>query len=515
MSINPIIKADYPDPDVIRVKDTYYMVSTTMHFFPGGAVLRSYDLVNWEIINYIFNELDNTPEEHLERELNAYAGCMWAPSFRYHNGTFYVAFVSHFTEKTYLFTTKDIEGAWEKHIIEGYYHDCSLLFDDDRVFIVSGNGTLYIQELESDLSGPKKNGFFRKLVLEQPHEGGLGYEGSHLYKINGKYYLFLIHWLPTGNARRTEACYIADSLDGEFVGGDIFDDDRKFCNQGVAQGGIVDTPNGKWYAVLFQDSGAVGRMPILVPMHFENDIPVIGVNGKVPERFEVASTRPYYRYEPMYTSDIFEPNADNTSAKHPKIKLQWQWNHIPDENLWYMNENRNLVVKTGKICPNLTQAVNCLTQRMMWPRCEAEVTIDASNMKDGDIAGLCVLQGKYGYLAISKATGCYYLTKMVNNTDSGRRIGALGDYMPGDEVERIRLDGPKVTVCLKAVFDKMTDKLDFFYLKDGKYIRVGNSHDMQFRLDHFTGARFGLFIYSTRNVGGEAEFSQFTYRYYD
>ena len=105
--INPLTKMDYPDPDVIRVEDTYYMVSTTMHFMPGGALLRSYDLRNWEIAGYIYDKLDDSPAERMEQERTEYAGGMWAASIRYHEGVFYVVFVSHSAQKTYLFKATD------------------------------------------------------------------------------------------------------------------------------------------------------------------------------------------------------------------------------------------------------------------------------------------------------------------------------------------------------------------------------------------------------------------------
>lgn len=304
---------------------------------------------------------------------------------------------------------------------------------------------------------------------------------------------------------------MCDTVDGDYVGKDIFDDDRGYFNQGVAQGGIVDTPSGKWYAMLFQDSGAVGRMPILLPVTWKDDFPVFGANGKMPKHFEVASSRPYYRYEPLYTSDKFDYDVSET--KNPQLKKQWEWNHQPNENLWEILPEGGLKISTKHLCSNLSHAVNTLTQRTTYPRCEAEVTIDASGMKDGDVAGLCILQGLYGYLGISKETGAYYLIKVVREQSSDMGIGlGNGDYMPGKVVEKERLSGSKLTCCLKVNFENMTDKLDFFFQKEGKWNKVGESHQLRFRLDHFTGARFGLFIYSTRNIGGSAVFTDFEYR---
>ena len=173
--------------------------------------------------------------------------------------------------------------------------------DDDRVYIASGNKYIRLQELDADLSGPKEGGIDRIVVKDEGHPG-LGYEGTHFYKINGKYYLFFIHSLRK-EWKRVEACFVSDSLEGEFTGGDVLNDDMGYCNQGVAQGGIVDTPDGKWYAVLFQDRGAVGRIPVLVPIRWEEDYPVFGVDGKVPADFETVSTRPGYEYLPLVQGD--------------------------------------------------------------------------------------------------------------------------------------------------------------------------------------------------------------------
>ena len=238
--VNPILKLDYPDPDVIRVGEIYYMVTTTMHFMPGGEILRSYDLVNWEHAAFVYDRLDSTPAQRLEQDQNIYGKGMWAASLRFHGGMFYVCFAANDTGKTYLYTAESIAGPWKKRCIEGFYHDCSLLFDEEKVYIAYGNKEIYITQLNEDLSAPLPGGLHRLAVCDTGHPG-LGYEGTHFYKINQKYYLFLIHSLRD-RWMRTEACFVADSIDGEFVGGDVLIDDRGYCNQGVA-------PAGDWYAV--------------------------------------------------------------------------------------------------------------------------------------------------------------------------------------------------------------------------------------------------------------------------
>jgi len=511
MAINPIIPSDYPDPDVIRVDDTYYMASTTMHFFPGCALLRSYDLINWEIAGYVYDKLDDNFAERMEHETSIYGKGMWAPCLRYFDGTFYVVFYSATTKKTYVFTSSAIDGEWKKSTIEGTFYDCSILFDGGKKYIVHGHRDIYITELEDDMSKPKEGGLNR-LVISETNDVILPYEGSHVHKIGSKYYIFLIHW-PTGGMR-TESCFVSDSLEGEFVGRDILSDDRNYCGQGVAQGGIIDTPTGKWYAVLFQDSGAVGRMPIIVPVTFdESGFPIFGVNGKVPDNMEIPSSRPYYVYEDLYTSELYDNSVPAIDDAHPVIKKQWQWNHQPSMKRWERYGDNGIRIFTDKIASNLSHAANTLTQRTMWPGCEAEVTVDASDMNNGDVAGLCMLQGNYGYLAITKEAGYYYLIKVTRSV-RGQGNSGKNDYLPGAEECRIRLDGPKATLRLNANFGQMTDRMDFFYIKNDRFVKVGDAHKLEFKLDHFVGARFGLFIYSTRKRGGSAVFENFRYKYY-
>lgn len=362
---NLLLNYDYPDPDVIRVGNVYYMVSTTMHFMPGCEILRSYDLLHWEHASYVYDTLDSTPGQCLCGEQNIYGKGMWAASLRYHKEKFYIVFVANDTQKTYLFISAQIDGPWEKREIEGFYHDCSLLFDDDdRVYLAYGNRTVYITELKSDLSGPREGGLHR-VVVEDKDNPLLGYEGAHFYKMNGKYYLFFIHSLKEG-WRRVEACFMADSLTGEFTGGDVFNEDFGYCGQGVAQGGIVDTPDGKWYAVLFQDRGASGRMPVLVPITWEGNKPVFGAD-------EIFAPQTVVCTKSDCKQDICRPLAESDDFKVPEelrdnkelygcfgLKSMWQFNHEPDLScIFHDKKNGSLRIQTEKLCRNLLRRGMC------------------------------------------------------------------------------------------------------------------------------------------------------------
>lgn len=518
---NPITRLDYPDPDVIRVEDTYYMVTTTMHFMPGCEILRSYDLINWEHAAYVYDKLDSTPEQRLEGEGNIYGKGMWAATLRFHKGRFYICFVANDTGKTYLYIADRIEGPWEKRNIEGFYHDCSLLFDDDdKVYLAYGNKDIYLVQLKEDLSGPKEGGLSRLLVSDKDNHF-LGYEGTHFYKINGKYYLFFIHSLKD-EWKRVEACFVSDSLEGEFKGGDILNDDRGYCNQGVAQGGIVDTPDGKWYSILFQDHGAVGRIPILIPLTWKEDYPVLGENGRIPQDFVIESTRPEYDYEPLVQEDDFKGEAELSEEEQARkygcfgLKSVWQFNHEPDMSLVKWEKEQGIVwVETDKLCQNVTQAKNVLTQRMTYPGCSGEVTVDISRLKEGDYAGICALQGCYGMVGVTKRDGQIYVV-MKNREADGDSLAAMPeDTGEGREWEAVVVEGEQLRLKIDVDFSNMKDEARFYYLqgeKWRKWNKIGTVHKLYFKMDHFTGCRFGLFMYSTKEVGGQAGFKEFTYK---
>ncbi|MBN2222299.1 MAG: family 43 glycosylhydrolase, partial [Vallitaleaceae bacterium] len=372
---NPIMKADFPDPDVIRVGDTYYMISTTMHFMPGGAILQSFDLINWEIISYVYEQLEDDPAHSLEHGQSIYGQGMWAASLRFYKNTYYVLFSANETKHSYLFQSKDIRGPWIRKDLHEFYHDPSLLFDEDeKVYVVYGNTEIWIQELEKDSFLPKKGGLFRQIIKDMGNIG-LGYEGSHMYKIHGNYYVFLIHWRTDGTRRRTQACYVSTSLEGEFTGKEVLDDDMQYHNQGIAQGGIVDTPQGDWYAILFQDRGAVGRIPILLPLQWHKNFPVFGIDEKVPMVLKTVSTRPNHQYEPLCASDDFRDQGKEGQAT--QLKKVWQWNHNPNKEAWKLNPEKGILyLKTVKTSINILQASNCLTQRLLFPKCVVEVNID-------------------------------------------------------------------------------------------------------------------------------------------
>jgi beta-xylosidase len=215
---NPIIWADVPDLSMIRVEDTYYMASTTMHMNPGLPIMRSRDLVSWELVSYAYDTLVDNDKMSLENGDNAYGAGSWAPSLRHHDGVYYASTFSSTSGKTHVFTTKDIEhGQWEEFAFEPSLHDHTLWFEDDgRVFLIWGAGELGLIELNPGARGIKE-GAERQVIIPNASliagaNIGLPAEGAQLFKVNGKYYLFNIVW-PRGDMR-TVLVHRADSIFG-------------------------------------------------------------------------------------------------------------------------------------------------------------------------------------------------------------------------------------------------------------------------------------------------------------
>lgn len=498
--MGPLLGIDCPDNDVIRVDDIYYMVSTTMYFMPGCEIMKSYDLVHWEHAAYVYDCLDSTDGQRMAgRTDNIYGKGMWAASFRYHEGIFYICFICNDTHKTYLYTSEKIEGPWKKSNIEGFYHDSSLLFDDDgRVYIAYGGRDIYVTELNPDLSGPKEGGLHR-LVVSDSKKAPLGYEGTHFYKINGKYYLFFIHSLED-RWFRAEACFMSDSLEGEFKGGDVFVDDCTRPGAGIAQGAIVDTPEGNWYAILFQDRGAIGRIPFIIPVTWENDLPIIGDQGKMPDNFKTPAPKYGYEYKPFVHDDPFTNEFGEGSCFG--FDSMWQFNHEPDMELIVRKPQTGIYgVITDKLCDSPVQAKNSLTVRMHETKCSAEVTLYGGMLKEGDYAGMMALQYMYGFIGITPYLDSYEIVYMERDEASKENTVTGVTIIPV----------PIVRVKIEADFTNQKDEAEFFYDAGNGWQKAPFKLHMSFRLEHFTGYRFALTAFSTKETGGIASFGNFKY----
>ena len=489
-AVNPLIYADVPDMSMVRVDDTYYMSSTTMHMVPGVPIMKSKDLVNWELVSYAYDTLaDDVPAMNLDGGQNAYGRGSWASCIRYHKGMYYVSTFAQTTGKTYFFMTRDIEkGPWKRVEFAPSYHDHTFFFDEDgRNYLIYGNGKLFIAELETDLTGVKTG--TERVLLENASApaGGdimLGAEGSQLFKVDGRYYLFNITW--PRNGMRTVVVHRADKITGPYEGRVVFQD------RGIAQGGLVDTPDGRWFAYLFQDCGAVGRIPYLVPVQWEDGWPVLGVNGVAPDELELPAGKGLI--PGIVCSDEFVRKAGE-----PDLPLVWQWNHNPDNTLWSVSARKGyLRLTTGRLESSFMQAKGTLTQRTIGPVCSGSVCMDASGMKDGDFAGLSLFQRRYGQVGVKIVNGEKYIV-MVN-----------GELEEPVEVEKIPLSRNRVYFKAECDFRDRKDIGYFYYSLNGKEWKpLGSPLKMEYTLPHFMGYRFALFNYAAKEIGGYADFDYF------
>ncbi len=250
---NPLIWSDIPDPDIIRVGDTYYMVSTTMYYTPGVPIMKSTDLAHWEMVGYVYDTIENTPATDLVGDNECYGQGSWAACIRYHDGYFYVLFACLDQGKSYIFKTQDIENPdWIRYDFNRVFHDATLLFDDDgRVYVVYGAGNVHITELEPDCSKVKQGGVDQLLFNTGICEGLGGAEGAHIYKIGEYYYITMISYATNGDCARCELVFRSKKLLDGWEGKVVLCDSMGYYGNGVAQGGIVQTLDGDWYALLF------------------------------------------------------------------------------------------------------------------------------------------------------------------------------------------------------------------------------------------------------------------------
>ena len=497
---NPMLWSDVPDPDVIRVDDNFYLVSTTMHLMPGAPVMRSKDLVNWETASYLFDRLTDTPNYDMDG-CTAYGRGQWATSLRYYNGRYYAYFSPNDKPfRGYVYTTTDpAKEKWELVSRLPHFHDASLLFDDDgRVYVYYGTGQL--RELKPDLSDVQPGGVDMKIFERDSTETGL-LEGSRAIKYNGKYYLLMISW-PNGGKRR-QVCYRADKITGPYEKKVILEADFGGFPY-VGQGCIVDDAKGNWYGVIFQDRGGVGRVLTLMPCRWVDGWPMLGdENGQVPTVME----------KPVQGSPAI-PLVVSDDFGNKQMKINWQWNHNPVHKAWSLEERPGyLRLKTSRVVENLFWAPNTLTQRMEGPKCTASVAIDLSHMKEGDVAGFSAFNGNSGVLAVLKENGKKCLTmseQIVSLDDKSKAVTALDTK----EKARVELSQDIIYLRIDGDFRPGKDIATFYYSLNGKdWTKIGSDFKMIFDYRRFfMGTKYAIFNYATQETGGYVDVDYFDYK---
>lgn len=498
---NPVIWADVPDPDVIRVGDDYYMVSTTMHLMPGCPVLHSRDLVNWETIGYVFDRLEDTPRYDL-KEGTVYGKGQWATSIRYHDGNFYVLFSPNDEPyRSYIYKASDPAGKWTLVSRTPHFHDSSLLFDDDgRAYVFYGGGDIRLRELNPDLSDVKEGGIDQVVIRPDSTETGL-HEGSRVIKHNGKYYALVISW-PAGKPRR-QLCYRADSIAGPYEKQVILQSEFGGFPY-VGQGCIVDTPEGDWWGMIFQDRGGVGRVLTLNPCTWTEGWPMLGDEaGNVPQTVD-------RKLAPVSGDGIVASDEFSDGKK----SILWEWNHNPVDSAWSLTARPDhLRLYTSRIVNSIYEAPNTISQRMEGPGCDATIKMDISGMKIGDAAGFAALNGDSGLLSILKEKDGSWLVASTSSVVLGEPGHKVTDVI-NTELERVDLNGATVIYLkINADFRPGRDIATFFYSFDGlEWNQIGKEFKMVFDYRRFfMGTRFAIFNYATQSSGGYVDIDYFRY----
>ena len=452
--INPILMADYSDPDVIRVDGKYYMVASDFHFI-GMQILESDDMVNWHIVTQVYDRFDLPGWDTNER----YAGGSWAPAIRYHEGKFWIYFC---TPHEGLFMTQagKPEGPWSPlHCVKAvarWEDPCPFWDDDGQAYLgrsQHGAGPIILHKMSAD---------GRELLDDGVtiYNGPVA-EGTKFLKHNGWYYLSI----PEGGVETGwQTILRSKNIYGPYEKKVVLEQGKTTVN-GPHQGAIVDTQNGEWWFFHFQMAGSIGRVVHLQPMYWQDDWPVIGVDiDRIGEPVKVWT-------KPSLTEN--QPSLPQTSDDFSGTILspQWQWNHNPVNEAWSLTEHQGKLTLHALKAEDFQKARNTLTQKVMGYESEVTIVMDCSHILDGGHAGLACMGKTNELLDMTQKDGRVYL--------------------------RLTFDIPK-------------KRYQFYRSKDGKkYTAVGKPFFVDF--GNWKGVRFGIYHYNTKCDGGYVSISEVTY----
>lgn len=503
---NPIFHDEFSDPDMIRVGDDYYLTGTTMHTMPGLPILHSKDLVNWELLCYAIDRLDLGPEMRMENGRDFYGQGIWAPCFRYHNGKFYI-FSNVNRHGTQLFSATNPAGPWSHQTMRANLHDVTVLFDDDgKVYAVWGYDEVKMVQLTDDLLDVVPG--TEHVIVTRGSGAG---EGSHIYKINGKYYITNTNYDPVCY----QVCLRADKPYGPYevnvmsaeenfgigTGWRINDTRGDAPYKMIApvknhvgcipmhQGGIVQIQSGEWWGWSMLDYNSVGRVVALSPVTWQDGWPYFGLPGNLTR-----SPRTWIKPNTGFSSEPKAPYERNDDFNDSTLKNVWQWNHVPVDDKWSLNEHKGYLRLNALPATSFWNARNTLTQRGIGPESYAITEMNVSGLKSGDVAGLALLNLPYAWIGVVK-----------NDNKCVLRFF--------NQQEKKTIDEPidATTIWLRAHCDFDTDTAQLGYSLDGKnFTDIGGDIVMPYQLRTFQGVRYSLFNYNTQNAdGGYADFNYF------
>jgi len=477
--VNPVLCADYSDPDVIRVGERYYMVASDFHF-TGMQLLVSDDLVNWSILTQVYHRFDLPGWDTNER----YAGGSWAPALRYHEGRFWIYFCTPH-EGLFMTQAEQPEGPWsplhQVKAVAKWEDPCPFWDDNGQAYLgrsQHGAGPIIIHKMSAD----------GRTLLDEGvtvYTGPVA-EGTKLMKRNGYYYLSI----PEGGVGTGwQTVLRSRNIYGPYEKRITLEQGTTNIN-GPHQGAIVDTPMGEWWFLHFQHDGALGRVVHLQPMHWEGDWPVMGVdidrNG-IGEPVRVWT-------KPTVSNPVSKPYLPQTSDDFEKniLSPQWQWNHNPVDEAWSLTEHRGQLTLHALKAPDFRHARNSVTQKVMGYQSEATIAIDCEHMTEGGRSGLVCMGKTNEMLGIMKKEGRLIL------------------YRENGFGKQTTIGSPSAKLYLRLTFNIPEKAYRFSYSKDGKrFTTTGDPFFVDF--GNWKGVRFGIYHFNTIADGGYITVSQVNY----
>lgn len=468
---NPILAADYSDPDVIRVGKKYYMVASDFHFI-GMQVLESDDMVNWRIISQAYSRFDFPGWD----ENKHYAGGSWAPSIRYHGGKYWIYFCTP-DEGLFMTNAERPEGPWsplwQVKEVKKWEDPCPLWDDDGQAYLghsVHGAGPIIVHRMSPD-------GRYLLTEGDTVYRGPVA-EGTKWLKCNGYYYLII----PEGGVRSGwQTCLRSRSIWGPYERRVVLEQGSTDIN-GPHQGALVDTPEGEWWFYHFQETSPLGRIVHLQPASWEDDWLRMGIDFDGNGIGE-----PVRRHEKPHTAAAADkPSLPQTSDDfNGNLGLQWQWCHNPHDESWSLSERKGWLTLRAEAADSLKECHNMLTQKVTGYESTATTEIDTRRLGSAFAGLLCI----------------------------GKTFNAIGCCSDGIYIERggrrelVHKGTPK-KVFLRLEANCRTNEFQFSYSLTGKtFIPAGKPFPM--RWGFWKGARTGLFCYGT---DGKALFNGFSYQ---
>lgn len=496
---NPVIYADFPDNDVFVGPDgAYYFSASSFHFSPGAPILKSHDLVNWELIGHSVPRLDFGDGYDLAPGTRAYRGGIWASTMRYRksNDLWYWLGCTNFYNN-WIYTAPNATGPWTRLAYLGggncYYDTGMLIDDDDTMYVVYGNPNVQVAQLAPDGKSQVKSAS----VLNGTDVGVTDIEGNRMYKINGTYYILNDHpgdttyiWKSKSIWGPYESKILVKSAIPPIVGG-----------SSPHQGSIVQASTGDWYYMSFTWAYPAGRMPVLAPIKWGSDgFPtfVNGTNGgwgaTYPMPLPVVSTPSWTR-----TYDFQGTTLDP----------HFEWNHDPDVASYSVNNG--ITLKTASVTDDLYQARNTLTHRIHGEYPSATVKIDISSLADGDRTGLAAFRDRTAYIGVHRENNVSTIVAAFNQTLDEWTGNPLGN---GSIVASTPVPSRVTTIWFKTNLDARpngTNDANFYYSVDGKaFTQLGGTYKLYTYWAFFLGYRVAVFNYATKALGGAIKVLEWT-----